>query len=143
MLVLLASVGLLAVSLGTAEAGKSKRVERTVQSSYGAYQPPFTGCNDPLGSYACLQLPTRPTEAFFTATVVDTHGQPVAVDVYSGRYPIVSFCGKITRPIDITPYSRLDFHIGLGVGSLGWKAGCPGRIIKTTGTITVKLSNQR
>lgn len=142
LLVMLVSLGLISVSLGTAEAAKSSRVERTVQGSYGAYPAPVTGCNSPLGTFACLIVATRPTEAFFTAAVADAHGQPVYVEVISGGGLLASFCGKTTRPIAITPGSTLEFDIGVG----RWPrtaAPCPAHRIKTTGTIRVTLSNQR
>ena len=141
ILVMMVSLGLLAVSLGTAEAGSSKRVERTVQGSYGAYPAPVTGCNSALGPFACLIVRTRPTEAFFTASVADTHGQPVYVEVLSGGAVLAAFCGKTTRPIAITPGSTLEFDIGLG----RWPsaAPCPTHRIKTTGKIRVTLSNRR
>lgn len=141
VLVILVGLGLLAVSLGTAEAGTSQRVQRTVQGSYGAYPAPVTGCNSALGRWACLTVRTRSTEAFFTATVADTHGRPVMVDVHSRGARLASFCGKTTRPIAITPGSTLEFDIGLG----RWPsiAPCPAHRLKTTGKIRVTLSNQR
>jgi len=142
ILIMLVSLGLLVASLGTAEAGKSRRVERTVQGSYGAYPTPVTGCNSALGSWACLIVKTRPTEAFLTAEVADTHGQPVLVNVYSQGGHLASFCGKTSRPIAITPGSTLEFDIGQGRAPFT-PLPCPERIIKTTGTITVTLANQR
>lgn len=139
-LVLLVSLGLFAISLGTAEAGSNKRVDRTVQGSYSAYPAPVTGCNSPLGSFACLIVTTRSTEAFFTANVTDTHGQPVYVDVVSRGGILASFCGKTTQPIAFVPGATLEFDIGLG----RWpSASCPASRLKTTGTIRVTLSNLR
>jgi hypothetical protein len=141
ILVMVVSLGLLVVSLGTAEAAKPTRTERTVQGSYGPYPAPVTGCNSPLGPFACLIVHTRPTERFFTAEVTDTHGQPVYVEVsHTGRAP-VSFCGKTTRPIEIEPGSSLEFDIGLN--RWGITPDCPAHRIKTTGTIRVTLSNLR
>lgn len=142
LLVMLMSVCLVVVSLGTAEAGKSRRVERTVQGSYGAYPAPVTGCNSPLGTFACLIVATRRTEAFFTAAVADTHGQPVYVEVMSRGGLLAAFCGKTPRPIAMTPGSVLEFDIGLGRWP-GTATPCPAHRIKTTGTIRVTLSNQR
>ena len=138
---MLMSLGLLAVSLGTAEAGKSRRVERTVQGSYGAYPAPVTGCNSALGPFACLIVETRSTEAFFTATVADAHGQPVYVEVTSGGAQLAAFCGKTTRPVAVSPGSTLEFDIG--VGRWPSAAPCPAHRLKTTGTVRVTLSNMR
>lgn len=140
ILVLLVTLGLLLISLGTAEAGSTKRVERTVEGSYGAYPAPVTGCNSALGPFACLIVQTRPTEAFFTANVTDTHGQPVYVEVFSRGGLLATFCGKTTRPIAFTPGYSLEFDIGL---ARLMTAGCPAHRIKTTGTIKVTLSNLR
>lgn len=141
LLVMLMSLGLLAVSLGTAEAGKSRRVERTVQASYGAYPAPVTGCNSAMGPFACLIVQTRPAEAFFTATVADAHGQPVYIEASSGGHLLAAFCGRTTRPIAITPGATLEFDIG--VGRWPSAAPCPAHRVKTTGTIRVTLSHQR
>lgn len=141
VVVMLASLGLLATSFTTAEAGSSRRVERTVEGSYGAYPAPVTGCNSALGPFACLIVKTRPTEAFFTAKVTDTHGQPVFVEVHGTGGPDVIFCGETTRSIPIEPGSTLSFHIGLN----NWMvtADCPANRVKTTGKIRVTLSNRR
>lgn len=145
IVVMLMSLGMLVGALGTAEAKQSPRSERTVQGSYGPYPAPVTGCNEPLGPWSCLTVQTRSTEAFFTAAVADTHGQPVAVDVYTrhGDRPfqlLASFCGKTTRPIAVTPGWTLTFEVGL---SSGPTLPCPANRVKTTGTIRVTLSNQR
>lgn len=109
LLVLVLTMAMAFSAVATAEARESGRTERTVQGSYGAYPTPVTGCNSALGPWACLIVRTRAKEAFFTATVADTHGQPVGVDVFSGGRLLASFCGKTTRPIAITPGSTLEF----------------------------------
>ncbi len=138
---MLVTLGLLATSFTTAEAGSSRRVSRTVVGSYGAYPAPVTGCNSPLGPFACLIVQTRPTEAFFTAKVTDMHGRPVFVQVQSNSGQDVIFCGETPRPIPIQPGSELSFHIGLN----NWlvTADCPANRVKTTGKIRVTLSNTR
>ena len=147
-LILLMILGLIAGSMATAEAKGRKqptRVERTVVGTYGPYFSLVTGCIDPDGELACVVVNTRSTEGFFTAKVTDAHGQPVLVHVSNGGNG-ETFCGETTRPISFDPGSTLKFRIdpminfwsdgGLGVGPLD----CPYRI-KTTGTISVTLSN--
>jgi hypothetical protein len=150
-LVLLMVLGLIAGSVTTAEAKrtrKPRRIERTVEGSYGALPAPVTGCNEPLGSYSCMVVDARPTEVFFTAKVMDAHGQPVYVQVVNGGGgDIGAFCGEMTRPISFDPASGLEFRIEpqpyfwshWGLDWLG-PMNCPYRV-KTTGTISVTLSN--
>lgn len=145
ILIMMVSLGLLVVSLGTAEA-KNRRVERTVQGTYQAYPTPVTACNTltvDSGSWACLIVQSRRTEAFFTATVADTHGQPVLVNVYSRGGWLTSFCGQTKRPVAITPGAGIEFDIGQGRAPFATDLlSCPQHIIKTTGTIKVTLSNR-
>lgn len=143
IVVMLTSVGMLFGALGAAEAGKNRRVERTVQGSYQAYPTPVTGCNSASGPWACLIVKTRPAEAFFTATVADTHGQPVLVNVTSQGAHLTTFCGQTSRPIAITPGAELEFDIGQGRAPFTNFVPCPQHIIKSTGTIKVTLSNKR
>lgn len=143
---LLVSLGLLAGAVGIAEAGQKRRVDRVVTGSYGAYPTPVTACNAPTvtsGTWACLIVQARRAETFFTADVKDAHGLPVQVTVYSGRGVVASFCGKTDRPIAIRPGSSLEFDIGQGRAPFAPLLTCPQHILKTTGTITVTLSNQR
>jgi hypothetical protein len=141
ILVVVVSLGLLAGSVATADAGRSKRVERVVEGSYGPYPAPVTGCNSLLGSFACLKVETRQREKFFTAKVTDAHGQPVFVEVQREGRKDVIFCGETTRPVRVNPGSELSFHIGLN----NWLVtlDCPASRVKTTGTIRVVLSNRR
>lgn len=145
-LILFMVLGLIAGSVATAEAKRKKRpirVERTVEGSYGLYPAPVTGCNEVLGSFACLVVETRPTERFFTAKVTDAHGQPVFVEVQSGPgNPLATFCGETTEPIGFYPGAQLYFYVAQPL----WPTteavlDCPANRIKTTGTITVTLSN--
>lgn len=143
-LILFMALGLIAGSVATAEAkGKKRptRVERTVEGNYGPYPAPVTGCNGVLHTFACLIVETRPTEAFFTAKVTDTHRQPVFVEVRSfpGGGVVATFCGETQKPIAITGGSSLEFYLGLNNGHPS--QDCPTHRVKTTGTISVTLSN--
>lgn len=126
-------------SVGTADANKPSRTERTTQGSYGPYPAPVTGCNSALGSFTCMIVHARPAERYFTAKVKDVHGQPVFVEVRSGGARVARFCGETTRPIAVAPGSSLEFHVGLN----NWliSTDCPMHRVKTTGTISVTLSN--
>ena len=147
-LVLFMVIGLVIGSLATAEAKKRPkpkptpapiRTERTVEGSYGPYPAPVTGCNSALGPFACLILPTGPTEAFFTAKVTDTHGLPVFVEVDTTYGTVAQFCGETNEPIRFKPGRALRFHVA--VPDWGIQTDCPAHSIKTTGTISVTLSN--
>jgi hypothetical protein len=145
-LIMFMVLGLVAGSVATAEAKKAKkpiRVERTVEGSYGPFPAPVTGCNEPLGAWACLRIPTHATEAFFTAKVKDVHGQPVFVEVdafgENGHSNVARFCGEMNEPIRFEPGAELVFYVALPVW--GVQLECPAHSIKTTGTISVTLSN--
>ena len=114
------------------------RVERTVEESYGPYPAPVTGCNSVLGPYACLIIPTDSREAFFTAKVSDAHGLPVFVEVRGGGLN-ARFCGETKKPIRFRPGAELYFNVALPYW--GIQTHCPAHSIKTTGTISVTLSN--
>ena len=152
LLILFMVLGLVAGSVATAEAKRTRkptRIERTIEGSYGALPEPVTGCNEELGSFACIVVGTRPGEAFFTAKATDAHGRPVFVRVVgNGGYKAIgSFCGETTRPISFDPGSSLEFRIeampnfwsNWGVDWLGPR-DCLYRL-KTFGTISVTLSN--
>lgn len=138
LLILMMAVGLLAGSVATAEAKKPIRTERTVEGKYGPYPAPVTGCNEPLGKWACVSVPTRSDEEYFTAKVTDVHGLPVYVEVHIGGR-VQAFCGETTEPIWFPRGSTLYFHVALN----NWLVSthCPVHRIKTTGTISVTLSN--
>ena len=152
LLVVVLIIGLYAGSMATAEAKrkKARRVERTVEGTYGAVPEAFTGCNADRGSFACVVVDARPREAFFTAKVTDAHGQPVFVQVVDGGGGTIgTFCGETTRPVPFDSASRLEFLIEpaphffshWGVNWLG-PLDCPYRV-KTSGSINVTLSNLR
>ena len=119
------------------------RVERTVEGSYGPHQGLGTGCDSALSPWVCVIIPTHTTEAFFTAKVTDAHGQPVFVEVYEygsgGGREVTQFCGETTRPIRFPPGSELYFFVAVPVW--GVQLDCTARSVKTTGTISVTLSN--
>ena len=134
-LILLMIFGVLVGSVATAEAESG---QRTVEASYGPYPAPGTGCNSVGDSFACLILPTRASESFFTAKVTDLHGQPVFVQVKSaGR--TWAFCGETTEPIAFKSGSDLHFFLALPNWPLEIHLECPANRIKTTGTISVTL----
>ena len=59
-------LGLVFGGVGSAEAKPTGRSTRTIYGRYGPYPSPVTGCNDPLGPWACM--PTF--ELQFDTTVV-------------------------------------------------------------------------
>ncbi|HVE93235.1 MAG TPA: hypothetical protein VNE62_13190, partial [Actinomycetota bacterium] len=96
--------------------------------------------NEVLGTYACLIIPTEATEAYLTAKVTDTHGQPVYFEVSSDNGSTVRrFCGETSGPVYFRPGSTLEFDVGLSRGFV--QHDCPANSIKTIGTIRVTLSN--
>lgn len=146
-LILVLVLGIFAGSVATAEAkGKKQRsrVERTVEATYGPYPAPVTGCNELLGPWACAEVPTRTNEISFTAKVTDAHGQPVFVEAWVGNRRVV-FCGETKEPISFPAGSTIYFHVGLPdwppLVNPSISADCPANRIKTTGTISVTLSN--
>lgn len=141
--VMFIAVSMAAGAVATAEAKPPRRTERTVQGTYQAYPTPVTGCNSVDGSWACLIVQSRRTEAFFTAVIRDTHGQPVLVTVSSQGRWLTTFCGRTNRPIAITPGAGLEFDVGQGRAPFVDLSPCPQHVIKTTGTIRVTLSNRR
>lgn len=145
-LVLSMVLGLVAGSVTTAEAAQKSRgparVERTVEGPYGPLPAPVTGCTTPLGPWACMIVPTRWNERFFTAKVMDLHGQPVFVRAYSGNQPIGTFCGETTEPIRIQPGATLSLFLVLPWTPWELDLECPANRVKSTGTIVVTLSNQ-
>ena len=144
-------LGLIAGSVSAAGATgrKPKRVQRTVEGSYGAVPESTTGCNADMDTFTCLVVDVRPRESFFTAKVTDAHGQPVFVQVLTqGGDRVTTFCGETTEPVPLNSQgSKLEFLIepapnffsNWGVGWLG-PLGCPYRL-ETFGSISVTLSN--
>lgn len=127
-------------AIATAEAADPQRSQRTVRGSYRPYPAPVTGCNEPLGSWACMIVRTRPTERFVTVKVTDTHGLPVYFSLFISGTPVKGFCGETKKPVEV-PSSR-DLEIEVGVSRWVAQTDCPANSVKTTGTITVTLSNQ-
>lgn len=143
------SVGVLALALVTVDVGllatagadepDHKKVQRTVTGSYTAYPAPVTGCNAPLGPWACMIVPTRPTERFVTVKVTDTHGLPVYFTVFRGGQ-MTGFCGETKTPF---AFGGGTLEIEVGVSRWVVQTDCPVSSVKTTGTIKVTLSNMR
>lgn len=143
-------VGLVAGSVATAEAKRTKKAtkaERTVEGSYGLLPDPLPGCESNTDLFACATVDARWTEGFFTAKVEDVHGLPVFVQVVANGRNIGTFCGETTRPMSIEPGANLAFRIeplpyfwsNWGVDWVG-PLDCPYRV-STSGTISVTLSN--
>ncbi len=147
-LILFLILGLVAVSMATAEAKKPRnRVERTVEGSYNTQFVPYGGlvantCDNATG---CVIIDTRRDEAYFTAKVADAHGRPVLVTVFSydsAGYGRVygTFCGETEEPIPFDRGDGLWFSPGYwDPGLPNWASCSPG--FGTTGTIRVTLSN--
>src|SRR5687767_13552696 len=113
-LILITVLGLVGGLMATAEAkGRPRRVERTVEASYGPSPAVENArCDDLSGSSTCVFVQTRSTESFLTANVTDAHGQPVSVEVHGmGIDRNTSFCGKTTDPIRFQPGARLELRI--------------------------------
>jgi hypothetical protein len=143
-LIMLMIIGLVAGSVATAEAKDKKRTtrdERTVEGSYGPYPAPVTGCKAVISKFYCLAFRTRAGESFFTAKVTDAHGQPVFVYVRQSRGTNISFCGETTEPIKIDPGTKLSFYVADLLPDSDAALDCPPNRAKTTGTISVTLSN--
>ena len=132
-------IGLIAGPVATARAEQTDRtkVQRTVVGSYRAYPAPVTGCNSALGAWACMSVRTRSTERFVTVKVTDAHGLPVYFTVFGGGV-VRGFCGETKRPV---PISARYLEIEVGVSRWVAQTACPLSSVKTTGTITVTLSN--
>ena len=155
-LILVMILGLVVGSVATAEAAqKTKtpaRAERTVEGHYSTYPMPGSGppprvdgwpatCDSLVEAYECFIVETRPTEASFTAKVTDAHGQPVFVRVEALGFGLVGrFCGETSQPLRIERGAELHFY--LGASALMENVECPGHSVKTSGTITVTLSNR-
>lgn len=141
LLVLFITMAMTVGGAATVSATQSVRSERTLRGSYRPYPSPVTGCNEALGSWACMIVRTRPTERFVSVKVTDAHGLPVYFSLFSAGTRFAEFCGETKRPVPIPSGSNLEIEVGVS----RWVAqtACPASSVKTTGTITVKLSNQR
>ena len=134
----------MAVTIGTVTnaAATTARSERTLYGSYGPNPSPVTGCNEVLGSWACMIVRTQPTERYVAVKVTDTHGLPVYFSVFipsTGFW--VDACGEIKAPI---AFGNGGPNLEIEVGVSRWVAQtkCPASSVKTTGTIKVTLSDQ-
>ena len=128
-------------AVATAEATEPERSERTVEGRYGPNPSPVTGCNEVLGTWACMIVSTRPAERFFSAKVTDTHGLPVYFSVFSpGSGFRAGFCGETKTPVPFPEGHTLEIEVGVS----RWVAqvACPASSVKTAGTIRVTLSDR-
>jgi hypothetical protein len=131
--------GVLATSVAAADAGPTQRkTTRTVVGRYEAFPAPVTGCNTPLGSFACLITRPRSDERYVVAKVTDTHGLPVYFEIHQPGGSPQGFCGSTTGPIELI--RRQPIAIDVGLPRWGVQISCP-TSVKTTGTITLTLSN--
>lgn len=151
-LILFMVFGLLAGTVATAEAKKTKkpvRGERTVEASYDTQFVPFSGFVTPCArsnAVGCVLLEARARESNLTAKVTDAHGQPVLVTVSSqdaatGKWTVRgAFCGETEEPMSFPPGAKIAFNIGI-FWYMDWPAlGCH-PMLGTTGTLSVTLSN--
>ena len=135
------AVGLVVGGVGSAEA-EPTRSERTIHGSYGPSPAPVTGCNEPLGSWACMIVQAHPTEQFVTVKVTDTHGLPVYFSVFNpGTGFFAGFCGETPMPLSLDELRYMEIEVGVSRWVV--QTDCPASSVKTTGTIKVTLSNQR
>jgi hypothetical protein len=144
-------LGLIAGSFAApAEAKKKKkkkpqRIERTAEGSYDAPTLVIAGTCTQTGAIGCVAIPTGIGEHYVTATVTDSHGQPVYVSVQADMdgnnqddTTYGSFCGETTEPILVDEGTELHFWVGLSPDP-GF-AGCvPGEA--TSGTLSATFSN--
>lgn len=141
LLTAVVALGLMVGAAGSAEA-KPARSVRTIHATYGPYPAPVTGCNEPLGPWACLIVQARPSERFVTIKVTDTHGLPVYFSVFNPATGFVAgFCGETGKPLSLDKRRYMEIEVGVSRGVV--QTTCPGSSVKTTGTIKVRLSNQR
>jgi hypothetical protein len=124
------------------EAKTPERSERTIHGSYGPYPAPVTGCNEPLGSWACLIVRARPTEQFVTVKVTDAHGLPVYFTVFNPDTGVLAdFCGETRTPLSLDQLRYMEIEVGVSRWVV--QTTCPASSVKTTGTIKVALSDHR
>lgn len=118
---------------------RPKRVQRVVRASYEPSVTPI-GCRAVGEPFACMVVATRWPEAFVAADVRDDHGLPVYVEVRSEGGFHARFCGKPSRPLEFPP--NVDLFVYVGLPGWGAQLDCPQHSVKTSGTITVTLSNR-
>lgn len=149
-LVLLMVVGLIAGSIGAAEAGKKKKkkkpagpvkVERTYEFTYmcpcvGLFQ--LGGLHESNVGGGPITIGAE--EAYLTATATDTTGQVVPVDINQdtngdgANDAVGSFCGETAAPMPISPGLEVRVFVGLPIT-------CPSPAVLAGGTITFTFSN--
>ena len=135
-------LGLVFGGVGSAEAKPRARSARTIYGSYGPYPSPVTGCNEPLGSWACMIVRARASEQFVTVKVTDTHGLPVYFSMFNpGTGFFADFCGETPLPLSLDKLRYIEIEVGVSRGVA--QTDCPASSVKTRGTIKVTLSNQR
>lgn len=128
----------MAMTFGSVASAEAAQV-RTLQGSYRLYPAPVTGCNEVLGSWACMIVRTLPAERFVTAKVTDTHGLPVFFVLSNpGAGFWKGFCGETKGPV-LFPGRYLEIEVGVYRGVA--QTDCPASSVKTTGTIRVTLSD--
>ena len=142
-LILFMILGLAFGSIAAAQAKKTpKRVERTLEGSYGAPFLYFVSTCAGSDGFGCVSIATGAGEGFLIAKVTDAHGQPVSVSVSAktqndqlgDEITFGRFCGETTSPISFDPGVELEFYVGVPDASCS-----PGTA--TTGTVSVTLSN--
>lgn len=134
-------LGLVFGGVGSAEAKPTGRSTRTIYGRYGPYPSPVTGCNDPLGPWACMIVRARLAERFVSVKVTDAHGLPVYFSMLDpGTGYFAGFCGE-TGPLPLDEIRYLEIEVG--VSRMVLQTDCPASSIKTTGTIKVTLSSER
>lgn len=129
-------------AVATAEATEPPREERTVYGRYRMYPSPVTGCNEVVGSWACMVVRTLPTERFVSVKVTDIHGLPVFFLLSNPRSGFwEGFCGETQAPVPFGFGGRdLEIEVGVSRGLLP-DTDCPESSVKTKGRIKVTLSN--
>ena len=142
-------VGLMMGAVASAEAKKRpSRVERVVTGRYESLLlPTRVGCSR-TGGRGCVIVDTHSKESFFTASVTDSLGIPVFVQVWEdtdggGEEDVLrgTFCGETTEPISFPPGTELHFWVGFSYSYGAPYGNCPGGLIATTGSVEVSLSN--
>lgn len=146
-LILISALTVGVTATAHAERTVAKRVERTVEGSYGSPFMPFSGGCPQSGG--CVPISTRARESYFTAKVTDAHALPVFVQVWAETDGDIvmdelfgTFCGETTKPIRFRPGTELYFWVGYTFSRADY-GSCPGGIIATSGTVSVTLSNLR
>lgn len=159
-------VGLIfAAMMVPAEAGKKKKrkpapapsptkVTRVVTGNYIAPALGVGLCTQEDG-VGCMEIPSGAEEAYLTAKVADSTGQPVFISIQADtdgdnisdtKYGF--FCGETTEPIKFDPGVSLIFWVSPGAGASSGAANIQDRVAAgclpgegTQGTIEITFSN--